>query len=479
MAVDKIDRSNLGYLGEDYQYKLVKEFMEDKYCFNNLVSIIDQNMFTSPYLRTFVGVMLEYHKKYNIVPSYTTMGIELRIKAHTQTDIELYNGLVERIKNLPRVDEMAVRDLAVKFFRQQNIIKAANKMLALAADGNTDHFDECEKLLTDALNVGTENDYEISTLYQDQENTLSNDFRVAIPTGIAAIDEVLNGGLGRGELGVIVGPSGFGKTSLTTAMAAHAATFRSPQNEDKGFKVLQIVFEDRIKQIQRKHFSRITQVEACNLSKDEYIDQVKAILNEYQDKDLIENNLRIVRFKSGEKTILDIKKFIEKMINQGFRPDLVILDYFECLKLFGPSTMSKWDKETVSMRSIEAMCNELNIAFWVPVQGNRDSISAELVTMDNAGGAFTKIQIAHIIMSITRSLEDIEANIATVSILKNRAGGSGKVIDNTNFNNGTSTITTNDDSILNSTLEFGKKREQEKEDSKMELQRSIFNKVKK
>ena len=48
--------------------------------------------------------------------------------------------------------------------------------------------------------------------------------------------------------------------------------------------------------------------------------------------------------------------------------------------------------------------------------------------MDKAGGAIGKIQISHIIMSITRSLEDISENIATISILKNRAGQSGRVI---------------------------------------------------
>ena len=64
----------------------------------------------------------------------------------------------------------------------------------------------------------------------------------------------MEGGLGKGELGVIIGPTSFGKTSLTTAMASYAA--------EHNFKVLQIVFEDRIKQIQRKHLGRITGIEA-------------------------------------------------------------------------------------------------------------------------------------------------------------------------------------------------------------------------
>jgi hypothetical protein len=268
-------------------------------------------------------------------------------------------------------------------------------------------------------------------------------------------------------------------TTLGTALSLHAAGYRSEQNGNQGFKVLQIVFEDRIKQIQRKHFSKITQVEACNLSKEEYKENVRQILDTYEDRELIQENLRIIRLRSGEKSIDFIIELIKKHINSGFRPDLVILDYFECIKLTGPSTMSKWDKETSIMRKIESAVNELNVAFWVMIQGNRESINAELVTMDNGGGSIGKIQVAHIIMSITRSLEDIADNVATIAILKNRAGSSGKVINGALFNNGTCTISTDDVEEFDNSIDFGKKREKDKLTQEQELTASIFKSTKK
>jgi hypothetical protein len=262
-------------------------------------------------------------------------------------------------------------------------------------------------------------------------------------------------------------------------MALHAAGFQSEQNGGQGFKVLQIVFEDRIKQIQRKHFSRITQVEACNLSKEEYSQYVRDILSNYEKKDVVQSNLRIIRIKSGEKSVdYIIDEIIKKHINNGFRPDLVIIDYFECIKLTGPSSLSKWDKETLIMRKIEAAANEFNIAFWVPVQGNKDSINTELVTMDNGGGSIGKIQVAHIIMSITRSLEDIAENIATISILKNRAGSAGIVIDGATFNNGTCTISTDNVEEFDSTVAFGKHMETKKDERSEDLTKQIFLSVK-
>jgi hypothetical protein len=321
------------------------------------------------------------------------------------------------------------------------MIRVAHEIIKIAGDGNTDNYDKCVEMLNKALMQGINEDMG-SCVFDDEAETLSEDYRVAIPTGIDKIDKTLEGGLGKGELGVIVGSSSFGKTSLTTAMASHAATYKCPQNNNSGYKVLQIVFEDRIKQIQRKHFGRITGVEAKDLSKPEYIDYVRDKLASYEDRDVLQHNLRIVRLPSGEKTADDIKRLILRERNTGFSPDLVIVDYFECLKCKGDISDDKWEKEGKTMRKFEAMAGELNIAMWIPVQGTKDSLNAEIVTMDKAGGSFKKIQIAHIVMSIARTVEDIKENRATIAILKNRAGQAGAIFDNVEFNNGTCIIKT-------------------------------------
>ena len=162
----------------------------------------------------------------------------------------------------------------------------------------------------------------------------------------------------------------------------------------------------------------------------------------YEDRDVLQHNLRIVRLPSGEKTADDIKRLILRERNTGFSPDLVIVDYFECLKCKGDISDDKWEKEGKTMRKFEAMAGELNIAMWIPVQGTKDSLNAEIVTMDKAGGSFKKIQIAHIVMSIARTVEDIKENRATIAILKNRAGQAGAIFDNVEFNNGTCIIKT-------------------------------------
>lgn len=461
------NRENLGYLGEDFQYKLVHEFMDNHTFFEDLNPIIDQNMFTDPNLKTIVGVMKNYYEKYGNVPFYDNVGIELRDLSRSEKEKETYLAVLDKIKTTSSSGVESTREKAEKFFRQQNIVRTANEILKIAEKGDDNEYDRCVGLLNDAMTVGIHNDFG-EGLFDHINETLSDDYRVPIPTGIKKIDEVLEGGLGKGELGVIIGPTSFGKTSLTTAMASHAA--------ENGFKVLQIVFEDRIKQIQRKHIGRITGIEARDLSKPDNIELVKEQLEKYEKKEELAKNLRIVKFPSGEKTARQIKRFIQKLINTGFKPDLVIVDYFECLEHEADkSTTNEYEKEGKTMRMFEAMAGELDMAFWIPSQGTKDSINLELVTMDKIGGSVKKAQIAHVIMSIARTVEDISDNKATIAILKNRAGKSGKVFNNVEFNNGTCRISTDNVDEHDSIYELKTKQKEEQLKTQKEIMEQMKN----
>ena len=59
-------------------------------------------------------------------------------------------------------------------------------------------------------------------------------------------------------------------------------------------------------------------------------DEIENKLMSHPDKDMIAENLRLKHFRSGTKTASDIEVFIKKLINRGFKPDLITIDYFEC-----------------------------------------------------------------------------------------------------------------------------------------------------
>lgn len=465
---------DLGYLGEEFQKRLIHAFMEDNDFFRDLSNIIDQNMFTDVIMRTYVGLLKDYYEKYQVCPSYQVMEMTIREKIRNKIDLEQELEFNEKLKTVTTESIDYIRETSSRFFKQQNIVRVANEILRVVGNGEVDKYDQCVKLLNEALTTGSKQSYGES-VFDNIGDTLSEDYRIPLPTGIDKIDEVLEGGLGKGELGMIIGPTSFGKTSMTTAIAHNAATCKCAANSYQGYKVLQIVFEDRVKQIQRKHIANITKIEARNLSKPEFIDLVRDEIENYEDKEMLSKNLRIVRFPSGEITIFYIRQFITQLINMGFKPDLLIIDYLECLKHVGDKSSSEWEKEAQTMRKIETLASDFDIAVWVPSQGNRDSINSELVTMDKVGGTIKKSQIAHIILSIARSNDDIANNRATIAILKNRAGCSGKIFNNVYFNNGTCEINTDEVDEYNDMVKFDQAREVDM----AKMQRELLKQVKK
>lgn len=437
----KLQKDNLGYLGVDFQFKLIKIFIEEPEYFIDFSSIINQNAFTETYLKTVVGVIKEYYKEYDLVPKYDMLLVKLREKAVTEDDLQYYEETVDKIKRASIDGLEEVGNIAERFFKQQEMIKGANKLKEIAGSGDLERYDECVKIIEN-INAIKRREADTSSPLDNVESDLSRENIVSIPTGIARLDEALGGGLDKGKIGIIIGSMGFGKTSMTTCIAANAATTRCEGNDFEGYKVLQIVFEDSHRDIHRKYFAKLSQVETRNLNKDEETtDYVRQILKNSEDSEFINNNIRIIRLPSGEKSASDIKQIIKQKINEGFKPDLVIIDYFGCVAPEpGTSKGDITERESATMRKFENMAPDLDIAIWIPVQGNRDSITAELVTNDKIGGSIAKNQIAQVVLSITRSVDDIQNNLATITLLKNRSGLGGLTLSGILFNNGTCTI---------------------------------------
>jgi hypothetical protein len=262
-------------------------------------------------------------------------------------------------------------------------------------------------------------------------------------------------------------------------MCSAASTFKCELNNNQGYKVLQIYFEDDDVDMTRKVFSRITQVESKDLTKSiQQIDEIREVLNNYQDKETMRKNYRLKAFPAHKKTANDMRLFFKKLINSGFKPDMVVIDYFECLapENGGFSTDTPWQREANTMRELENIAKEFNIALWIPTQGNKDSIvSSDIVTMDKAGGSIVKVQAASVIISIARSIQQQQENIATLALIKNRGGSLG-VWKNVEFNNGTSTISCDNVITYNNALAYEEDEARAREQYQIDVARQIADK---
>lgn len=463
-----MDKNNLGYLGSDFQYRLVSAFIDDAPYFKMIYHDVDQNVFTEPGLRNVVGILKDYMADYGSSPSYTILLTKIKAKlVRNEDDSQFYEELTEKLRKISTEGIEEIEKLAEQFFKQQALIAACNKALAIVADGDMNRYPEVRALVENALRVGKKK-IMWTTPFESIEGDLSAQNTVFIPTGVPSLDRLLGGGIEKKKIGVIMGSMGFGKTSMTTYLAAFASRYKCPQNYNEGFKVLQIVFEDTPRDLHRKYFSNLSGVETRRINEsDELTQMVREAINlKSEERDMMNNNIHIIKLDSGAYTASQIKDIIKEQINYGFKPDLVIVDYFGCLlPETGTGNQDITVRESTTMRKFENMATELDIAMWIPVQSNRDGgTQAKLVGNENMGGSIAKGQIAHIVMTITRSIDDIKNNRATIAVTKNRSGGAGETLNDIMFDNGTCTISEEEMTTFESVLEYNEYAVQKEEE---------------
>jgi hypothetical protein len=157
----------------------------------------------------------------------------------------------------------------------------------------------------------------------------------------------------------------------------------------------------------------------------------------------MKGKIRLKKFPSDGTTIPVIKQYIKKLIAEGFKPDMILLDYIDCVE---PS--KRFDDinagEGHVMRQFETMLSEFDMAGWTAIQGNRSSIKADVVEADQMGGSIKKAQIAHFVVSVAKTLDQKEKGTATMAILKSRFGRSGIVFEDIKFDNATIQIDMNE-----------------------------------
>lgn len=225
-----------------------------------------------------------------------------------------------------------------------------------------------------------------------------------------------------------------------------------------GKNVLQIFFEDTAKIIQRKHLACWSGIKLNDLSLH------KEELREMVEKKKLEGgHLRLKKFPSDGTTIPIIRQYVRKLIAQGFKPDILLLDYIDCVE---PS--KKIDDINVGegkvMRQFETLLSEFDMAGWTAVQGNRSSIGAEVVEANQMAGSIKKGQIGHFVVSIAKTLDQKENGTATMAILKSRFGKDGIVFQDIQFDNATIQISM-DDNVTAKTRNEHKKEQQKDESS--------------
>jgi len=420
-----MNEKNFGHIGITFQERLLKTIIEDKKFGYTIVDVIESNYFDNNAFRFIMENIKEYYEKYNSIPSYNGLNEKILgdLKGVNETQTRLFLDSVDNIKNLPQDNtEEQTKAQAMNFCKQQVLKKALKEVDVISSNGDFENYHKIEEIIQKALQVGQDTN-DIQNVFENIKDALKADSRLPIPTGILGIDNLLNGGLGRSELGVVLAPTGTGKTTLLTKFSNEAF--------NNGYNVLQIFFEDNVNNIKRKHYTIWSKIAPDE--QPENAEQVEEAVTEAQNRS--KGQLKLLKFPSDSVTMSEIKTKIRKMIADGFKIDLVTLDYIDCVTADRNNYNEEWKGDGAIMRQLEAMTSEFDIAVWTATQGNRASIASEVVTTDQMGGSIKKAQIGHVVISIGKTLEQKEHNLGTLTLLKSRIGQDGVVFQNCTFDN--------------------------------------------
>jgi len=225
-----------------------------------------------------------------------------------------------------------------------------------------------------------------------------------VPTGIDSVDKVL-GGIGRGEITILIAPPGTGKTTFLVNCAFGAAIL--------GVNVLYVSLELNEKRIAERVIRR-----ASKLTREE----IRAY-REKSEKEIerifryIQSDIKILYRRPSSLSSMDLEAILD-LQSEKTRPELLIVDYLDKMKVFGDFRRALGTLTD----ELRLLAEQYNLAVVTATQANRGSISASVVTEEHVSESFKKIENADLILSLCMSDKELKEGKARVVILKNREG---------------------------------------------------------
>lgn len=204
-----------------FQEKVIQALILDKFWAQTFIEIlnIDESFDYAP-LKVLAKEYIGHYKQYKEFPSNDLLKIMIGDTYSNPQDMVLKSQalfVIEKIEKGQDVNDLAwVKDKAFEFCKQQNLKKALVESASLVG---TDQYEKVIEIMKEAIAAGTPNTSGHDYL-EDFDARYSETYRNCIATKIPKLDDknIMNGGLGSGELGIVVAPSGCHKKGTKILM---------------------------------------------------------------------------------------------------------------------------------------------------------------------------------------------------------------------------------------------------------------------
>lgn len=328
---------------------------------------------------------------------------------------------IVRSRSIPSEQDY-IRDKLGSFIKAQSIKKA---MLDSVTDlTKQEKWDEIVTVVQDAVSVGFDID-DLGINYFDsvadrvvQRATEKHDRKIR--TGIPELDNLTYGGIKNGQVGMIVGGTGRGKSIFLQWLGRTAIL--------EGKNVVYFTFELGADDIAARYDSMFAQIRPQELN--DYQEEVVREVTRHNQ--VYGKNLIIKHFPADSASIHTLKDFCRRLSHAGIVPDLILVDYLDLMK--SHRTYNDVHAETDAItKALVGFAAEFDVSVWTATQMNRAGLVSE--TPDEAGmaGYIGKQFHADMVLWMAQTREEKQDEIMRIWVSKNRNGRVGTVHLGTNY----------------------------------------------
>jgi len=397
--------------GRSFQEKIFQGLLTDHTWASQISEVMRPDYFDLRYLAYLTDKYFKYHGKYKCFPTLQLLITIIKDELKEQANAVLKEQVVEylsRMRSSPDMGDIAyVKEKSLDFCRKQAMKEALEKSVDLISK---DKYEEVVDMMKKAVSVGMTSSVG-HDFFEDMEARFVKINRLACPTGIEEIDErtVLNGGLGKGELGVIVANTGVGKSHMLVQLGAHALRL--------GKNVVHYTLELTETAVGIRYDSNL-----MNIASNEIQDSKQEVIERYKEMEL--GKLIIKEYPTGGATVGTIRSHLEKLALRGFVPNVLLIDYADIMR-----STREYDALRLELKLIyEELRNlamERGIPIWTASQANRDSSNSEVVGLENMSESYGKAMVADVVLSLSRKATEKATGAGRLFVAKNRAGRDG------------------------------------------------------
>jgi KaiC/GvpD/RAD55 family RecA-like ATPase len=241
---------------------------------------------------------------------------------------------------------------------------------------------------------------------------------VRIPCGIKIIDKWTGGGLRTKQLGIIMAPTGDGKSSMLVNMAHKMSAV-----EER--RVWLVTNELSLEEQTERVLSKITGVKVQDIIDDPGVAYTPELDRKW--KEGLHEKLRITEV-NREVNVDDLESEMMKWVNLlGWKPDVLVLDFIERMRPCdsGYSRDRVWDWLGAISRDLSRFAKRHNILVWTAAQTNRsgfgrDPKKRDPLSLEMAQGSVKHLQEAACIIGMRQQELSDEQIVMEMVDLKQR-----------------------------------------------------------